>query len=283
MLQVDPAPQYRMSAAPLAEATVQVNFPILPRLQTLEGIAPLQEHLSDLLPYMNQQVVQQLEFTIGPAGPAGGSSQAAILHVFTGEDGWTLQVSVGSATLSVDGARYQGVADFLRRLQIIWSGLRDASGVKRCDRLAIRYLDIVKTGDSAWAEWFRPELVGLANPDISGDGLSSSLTEARLVADPTGVLNDLHQQVEGLIRYGVVPAGSLMQGIPPRPISERSFIFDMDISVVATQAFDPNILGDQFLELHAQLEKVFHWAITDSGKNEFQYELVDTEQISEGC
>lgn len=278
MLHVDPAPQYRMTAAPLVEAIAQVNFPIMPKLQTLDGIAPLQEHLSELLPYLNQQVMQQVEFTVGPAGPAGGSSQASTLNVFTSDDGWTLQVSVGSATLSVDGASYRGINDFRQRLLTVLRGLQATVGVRRCDRLAVRYVDIVSANSDSWADWFRCEIVGLTSPRLSGGVLSSSLTETRLQAEPTGVLKELRGQVEGTIRHGVVPAGSLMQGIPPRPIPQRSFIFDMDLFVAVTQNFDAVVLADQFLEIHAQLEKVFHWAITDAGKTQFEYELVDVQE-----
>lgn len=278
MLHVDPAPQYRMTAAPLVEAIAQVNFPIMPKLQTLDGIAPLQEHLSELLPYLNQQVVQQMEFTVGPAGPAGGSSQASTLNVFTSDDGWTLQVSVGSATLSVDGANYSGVDDFRQRLLTVLTGLQTTAGVRRCDRLAVRYVDIVRADSDSWADWFRSEIVGLTSPVLSGGVLGSSLTETRLQADPTGALSHLRGQVEGIIRHGVVPPGSLMQGIPPRPIPQRSFIFDMDLFVTVTQPFAAGVLADQFLEVHAQLEKVFHWAITDAGKTQFGYELVEAQE-----
>lgn len=274
MLHVAPAPPYRMTAAPLVEALAQVNFPIMPRLQTLEGIAPLQEYLSELLPYMNQQVVQQVEFAIGPAGPAGGSSQASTLSVFTSDDGWALQVSVGSATLSVDGASYRGVNDFRERLVTIWTGLQTVVGVRRCDRLALRYVDIVDASAETWADWFRPEIVGLTSPALSGGVLGSSLTETRLQAEPGGPLANLQGHVEGIIRHGVVPPGSIMQGIPPRPILQHSFIFDMDLFVAATQPLQADVLGAQFVELHSQMERLFHWAITDAGKARFGYELL---------
>lgn len=283
MLHVEPAPQYRMTAAPLVEAVAQVNFPIVPRLQTLEGVAPLQERLEDLLPYMNQQQVQQVEFTVGPAGPVGGSSEASIMHVFTSDDGWTLRLSVGSATLSVDGSHYRGVADFCARLRAVWSALHETGGVRRCDRLGVRYVDMVPAEDEAWAAWFRPEIVGLASPALSGGVLGSTLTETRLMAEPSGALGDVNGQTEGVIRHGVVPPGSLMQGIPPRPIPQRSFVFDMDIFVAAGQTFDPGRLAEQFLELHAQLEKVFLWAISSRGRQHFGYELVTEGAAPDGA
>ncbi len=274
MLAVASAPGFRMTAAPLVQALAQVNFPIVPKLQTVEGIAPLQERLADLLPYMNQQIIQQIDLLVGPAGPAASNAQSGTIHIFTDDDGWSLQVTTQSATLSVDGNNYRGVGNFRRRLETVWEALSEAASVRRCDRLGVRYLDIVQLDDAEWADWFRPEIVGLASPGLSGEALTSTLTETRLQSDLSEAFAGQTGQIEGIIRHGVVPAGSLMQGIPPRPIGQRSFILDMDTFVVAAEPFDPRRLGEQFSELHANVEKVFHWAVTEAGRKQFGYELI---------
>lgn len=263
-----------MTGAPLVQALAQVNFPIVPKLQTVEGIAPLQEHLVDLLPYMNQQVIQQINLLVGPAGPAASNAHSGTIHVFTDDGGWSLQVTTQSATLAVDGGNYRGVDDFRRRLEAVWTALHEAIGVRRCDRLGVRYLDIVQLDGADWADWFRPEIVGLANPALSGDVLMSTLTESRLRADLSEAFAGQSGQIEGIIRHGVVPAGSLMQGIPPRPIGKRSFILDMDTFVAAAEPFDPKRLAEQFRELHDNVDKVFHWAVTEAGREQFGYELL---------
>jgi len=275
MLIVEPAPRYLMGSAPLVQALAQVNFPIMPKLQTVEGIAPLQERLADLLPYMNQQVVQQVELLVGPAGPAAGNTQSATIYVFTDDGGWSLQVTTQSATLSVDGANYRGVDDFRGRLEDVWVALHEAAGVRRCDRLGVRYVDIVALEGVDWAEWFRPEIVGLAHPRLSGGVLTSTLTETRLRADLGDAFAGQNGQIEGIIRHGIVPAGSLMQGIPPRPIPHGSFILDMDSFVVTPEPFDPKRLAEQFTELHSQVDRVFHWAVTDAGRAKFGYKIID--------
>src|SRR3954469_3292509 len=119
MLTVPAAPQYRMTAAPLVQAVAQINFPIVARLQTLEGVAPLQDALFDLFPYMTQQVVQEMSLMIGPAGPAAPESAHTTIHQFSDDDGWTLSVTVSSATLAVQGSQYAGVHDFAGRFQRI--------------------------------------------------------------------------------------------------------------------------------------------------------------------
>lgn len=274
MLNVDPAPRYRMTAAPLVQAVAQVNFPIVPRLQSLDGIAPVQDDLADLLPYLNQQVVQEVSLMVGPAGPVAPSAQSSTLNLLTDDKGWTLQVAVGSATLSVDGEHYLGAEDFRGRLERVWTALRDHAGVRKCDRLGVRYLDVVELNGDAWASWFRPEVIGLAHPDLSGTNLASTLTETRLQAEPVGALEELNGQVEGIIRHGVVPPGSVLQGVPPRPIQHQAFLLDLDVFIAAPEVFDPQRLARHFVALHSQLEKVFHWAVTIEGRSRFGYELV---------
>lgn len=282
MLTVPDAPRFRMSSPPLVQAVAQINYPIVSRLQTLDGIAPVQDALSALFPYMNQQQVQEVSLMIGPAGPAMPNSAQSTVHVFTDDTGWSLSVTVGSASLSI-GPQYAGVNDFAGRFEQVCSALHDAAGIRRCDRLGVRYLDLVEFGDDAddWASWFRPELVGLAHPDLSASNLVASLTETRLQEAPTGVMEGLEGVIEGLIRYGVVPPGSIMKGVPPRPVDHRAFLFDMDTFVATPQPFDPQRLSESYRTLHTEIEKVFHWAVSERGRVRFGYELVsDSEDVS---
>lgn len=275
MLSVPPAPRFRMTDAPLAQAVAQVNFPIVAKLQSLDGIAPLQDALLELFPYMAQQVVQQVSLMIGPAGPTVPESAQSVVHEFTDDEGWTLAVTVSSATLSV-GGQYSGVDDFAARFRSVCAALHDAGRVRRCDRLGVRYLDIVELedGNDDWAGWFRPEIVGLTRPDLSSGGLVASLTETRLQQAPPGAPDGLDGQVLGVIRHGVVPPGSIMKGMPPRPVEQRAFLFDMDTSVQTPQPFDAQRLAEQYVTLHNEIEKVFHWAVTDAGRERFGYQLV---------
>jgi uncharacterized protein (TIGR04255 family) len=275
MLNVPDVPQYRMTAAPLVQAIVQVNYPVVARLQRIEGIEPMQDALGDMFPYMARNHVQEVSMNVGPAGPTAESTQS-IVNEFTNDDGWALSVSVNSASLSVD-SRYLGIEDFAHRFDTVCRALSGAGGVKRCERLGVRYLDFVDAdeGTDAWATWFRPELVGLANPSLSSPWLRASLTETRLHQRAEGVLSNTNAFVDGVIRYGIVPPGAVMTGVPPRPVEHRTFIFDMDIYVATAQPMSADVLVPQFRALHGSLERVFHWAVTEAGRANFGYELIE--------
>lgn len=98
MLDLPSPPRYRMSAAPLAQALVQVNFPIVTRLQTLDGAAAMQATLGNRYPYLAQNLIQQMSLMVGPAGPAAPQTSQNVVHELTSEDGWTVTLTVSSAT-----------------------------------------------------------------------------------------------------------------------------------------------------------------------------------------
>lgn len=279
MLDLPSPPRYRMSAAPLVQALVQVNFPIVTRLQTLDGAAAIQAALGRRYPYLAQNVVQQMSLMVGPAGPtAPPQTSQNVVHELTSDDGWTLTLTVSSATLSV-GEDYAGVDDFADRFAEVCAALAATDDIARCDRLGVRYLDVVEIEDAdGWQDWFQPQIVGVATPELSHESLLSSLTETRLRKQPDGPFQTLSSPVEGILRHGVVPAGSMLAGVPPRPVPHQSFVFDMDTFVAAPQSFDPDTLADQFRALHMEIEKVFHWAVTDQGRSQFGYELISEEE-----
>lgn len=266
VLNVDPAPRYRLADAPLAQAVVQINYPTVAALQTLEGIAPLQDELQDAFPYMQRSTMSEFTMNLGPAGPISSEPTNVVVHSFTNDTGWTLTVTPSSAALSV-GSEYQGINDFAERFEHVVNALNSKGRFNRCTRLGVRYLDLVDIeADPEWHRWFRPEFVGLADPAVAPN-LVQTLTEVRL----RSVAGEM--PVDGVLRYGVVPADSVLIGVPPRKVAERSYLFDMDMSVEPQHNVRPSALPDLFRTLHAGLEDVFHWSLTTAGKARFGYSV----------
>lgn len=279
MLLLPDPPRYAMGRAPLAQVIIQVRFPVIAHLQTLEGVAPLQDALSGLFPYMNRNKVQQVSMMVGPAGPAASASNESWVNEFTSDDGWTLSVTESSASLSVNGSDYPGLQGIEETFEQVCVALTQAARVQRCDRIGTRYMNVVRTDRTGWSSWFRPEIIGLAEPRVTPpERLLATITETRLRRPPTGAFAwAVDRPVEGITRYGVVPAGSVIAGVPPRPLDKPSFVLDIDMFIAAPQKFVPKTLGEQFHELHAEIEKIFFWAVTDAGKEEFELAVRDEE------
>ena len=279
MLLLPDPPRYVMGRAPLAQVIIQVNFPVVARLQTLAGVAPLQDALADVFPYMSRNQIQQVALMVGPAGPLAPESREAWVNEFTNDDGWTLSVTESSASLSVNGGDYPGVTETEEMFEQVCTALADASRVTRCDRIGTRYMNVVQTDQPGWHEWFKPQIIGLADPALTPpDHLIAAITEARLRRPSTGSFAwAVDKPVEGIVRYGVAPAGSVIAGVPPRPLSSPSMLLDVDMFIAAPQKFTAKDLATQFGELHAEIEKFFFWAITEKGQREFALTIEEGE------
>lgn len=274
MLTLPDPPRFHLTQAPLAQALVQINYPLVARLDSLAGLAPVQEQLSDAYPYMQQQQVSEINVLVGPGGAAPATTSSSTVTTFNDDEGWQVAVGVGSTTLSV-GAAYAGVEDFAQRLRDLCKVLGETAGLRRADRLGVRYLDVVPidpSGSDGWTTWFRPEIVGLVRPDLLGDAtLLATVTETRLTRAPRDARPGWSSSsVQALIRHGVLPANSVLPGVPPQqPLPTPSFVLDFDLFVVGSQVFQADTVAEQYRALHREIERVFYWTLTEQGARRF--------------
>jgi uncharacterized protein (TIGR04255 family) len=277
MFELEAKPRYRLARPPLAQALAQVRFPVRARLQSLKGIAPVQEQLDDLFPFMQQAQVQQLQLVIGPGAPASAAGESTQHWVFTDDAGSTLELAPDTATLAMDH-RYQGVEDFSNRFRAVLEALAGPAGVRRCTRLGVRFLNVavVPPGrdDTAWRDWFRPELVGWIGSNIFSPGttLVASIMQTQLSASPVGDLSGPPVDVQGVVRHGYVPPGTLLPGVPPLPLERQGYLLDLDLFIDAPQRLDAADLSAQFGVLHQQIDRFFRWTLTPAGEEYFGLE-----------
>lgn len=278
MFDLPDVPPYRLLRAPLAQALAQVRYPIQARLGTMDGLARVQELLGSDYPFLEPAAAADggIEVQFGPAG-----AQAAVTHqnqlVFKSEDGHSIWVTPDSTTLSV-GDAYKGARDFGQRFEKVLNVLTRI-GVSRCDRIAARYLSVAPTppnDNDAWTRWFNTELIGWqGHGHLRGDvKLASTITQSELTASPSGTLADFPASVGALIRHGLVPSGSTVNGIPAVQVHSPSFVLDFDFFCAAPQPWRAQRLNLQFIALHGQIDKFFKWTLQDAGLDYFGYEEV---------
>lgn len=275
MFELEEVVRYRLARAPLVQALAQVRFPLVAHLQTLPGIAPLQDRLVDLFPFMAQKQIQEIGFLVSPAGVTATEGQPNVTWEFTDDDGRLLVLGPGSATLSV-GQQYAGIEDFAERFRTVLVALGEIEHVRRCDRLGVRYLSLAEQppGDEkSWTRWFRPELTGwVGSGVVSPGGLVSSITQTELAAATIDGTPAPGNEVHAFIRNGVVPAGAVVPGVPPREVEQASYMLDLDLFVAAPQRYDAEVICQQFLRLHGQIDRFFRWALTPEGCEHFGLE-----------
>ncbi|HUY24387.1 MAG TPA: TIGR04255 family protein [Candidatus Saccharimonadales bacterium] len=278
MFGLEAAPPYRLTRPPLVHATAEVRFPVRAKLPTLDGIAPIQERLAPVFPYMNQQQTQQVSLLVSPSGPSAAQTQSTQTWRFTDDGGWTLVVSSDTANLAV-GPQYVNFAEFADRFRVVLAALADGAGVQRADRLGVRYVNVaeVPPGDAeAWRHWFRPELTGWTATEVVGEStrVTTSITQTQLAAPPIGELSGPPVEIQAIVRHGLIPALTIVPGVVSTQPKNPAYLLDIDLFVEAAQPFDADELSRQVTMLHNQIDRFFFWAIAPKGAAYFGRELL---------
>lgn len=263
--------RYRLGNPPLVLAVAQATYPIQGRLASLEGITPIQDQIRQTFPYMGQVQIDQLAFVVGPAGAAAPpQTSRSTSWRFTDDSGWTADVGPSSTSLAV-GRSYETVDEMSTRFSLLLRGLHESGGVPRCDRLGVRFIDIVPIAPGEhWAEWFRPEIVGWIDaPILAPDSvLQMSLNQSTLGAPLHADGFDL--QLQSVIRHGLLPAGTEIPAITPERLDTPGFILDIDVAAIGPQPFDQEALLARSRLLHQNIDSFFRWCLSPQGEAHFE-------------
>jgi len=226
---------------------------------------------------MEQTQVHQFMMIAGPgvqALPALPSREIGVSWRFTDDQDWALTLEANAATLAV-GAGYRSADEFVLRLHDILTVLGQIVGVARCNRLGVRYVnlvDVTNGDEETWKRWFRPELAGWITAGIlsTDTRVVSNLVQSQLATPPDGRLEGIPGQVQGIVRVGVVSEGTgIPLAGPPLRVSGRSFVLDLDLFVESQQDFSVAGLEAQFRALHSEIDAFFRWSLTAEGEHHF--------------
>lgn len=272
MFQLEPIEEYRLVRPPLKQALAQVRFPLVAKVATLGGLAPLQDALADDFPFV--QHVQETSLTVDMSGEPDVRSELSSCWHFTDEEGRLLALTTTSMTLSLDH-QYDGVSDFLRRFMRALVVIKQHLSLRRCDRIGIKFLDIVSTDSvdeagQSWRAWFEPALLGWSASSIVADRarIDSAISQTQLSSLPDGG-SDVPAGMAAVVRHGVANQGSLVPGIPPVVLQSQSFMIDLDFFITAQQAFHVDAIVEQARLMHGQIDRFFRWTLTADGERYF--------------
>lgn len=275
MFDLGPVSQYRLSRPPLAQALAQVRFPLIARLQTFEGVAPLQEALLAEYPYMDKVAEMGMAISIGQPAAALQTEATNSWH-FKDDEGRLIVLNANSFTLSF-GKQYDGFVDFRDRFTRVLTALKDNFALRKCLQIGVRFVNVVDdSGEEAgqWKKIFDRSIVGWPASEIVRDDtrLQGSVSQIQLVSPPVNEFADFPADVQAVIRHGIAPAKSVMPGIPPIILDDRSFFLDVDIFVAASQDFEISEIVAQLQVMHSQTDRFFRWSLTDEGEKYFALE-----------
>jgi uncharacterized protein (TIGR04255 family) len=246
-----------LARSPLARVLAQVRFSSVLKIDSKEGVAPLQEELRANYPLLEQMVSQQLRIDMTPGG---GGIQPVVNNVWRFSDAeHGLVLSLTSDALTLEARHYPGRATFLDRWadalsrveRVFAPGLALRTGTRYLNRLAGESLERLP-------DWVRPNLIGVAQPELR-EHVTQAISEANLKVEE----GDL------LLRWGVIPANATIDPGLLEPASTWSWILDIDVSSGQQKPFNAVELAAEYGRLMERAYSVFRWVVTEEGLQHF--------------
>lgn len=246
----------KLNRPPLHRMICQLRFPQLLSLgdQTLLSI---QKALAENYPNASRaQVVTKVE--IGPTGTM--STESANLYRFEAEDGTAINLT--DQTVALETASYKRFHNFTRRWEEIAQILSETLGIRRQNRLGLRYTNIIKRqGVSAIEDW-----MGLISPHLLAT--EASINKA---FDTTASLS--HHQVQFRSPNGMVHFryGS-SKDLPDDPGLPEGYLIDIDLFDDEPKVIDWDRQKATLAAWNHFTYKLLRMSVTDATWTSFQPE-----------
>ena len=246
-----------LTRSPLTRVLAQVRFSSVLKIDSKEGVAPLQEELRANYPLLEQLVAHQFQIDITPGGSGFKPVAANVWRFSDAERG--LVLSLTSDALTLEARDYPGRATFLERWADVLTRVERVFAPGLALRTGARYLNrLTDESLERLPDWVRPNLIGVAQPELR-EHVTQAISEANLKVEE----GDL------LLRWGVIPANATIDQALLEPSPTGSWILDIDVSSNQQKRFDAVELAADYGRLMERAYAVFRWVVTDEGLNHF--------------
>ena len=240
-----------LTSSPLARVLAQVRFPRLSALVSGDEVAHgVAAAMRADYPILHDE--REVAVTITPEGVTQAPGSARIWHLRNADDNW--QVSFGDTFLAIDTSAYSSRNNFSVRLETAWRCFADVVQPPFTERVGVRYINRMTDPERIHelSALVRPEVLGGLAVPLHGVWLDHSISEALYH------LGDL----DGLqARWGLLPSGAVLDPTLP-PVSERSWVLDIDSFRVGRGSIDPPDVAAQGRELGERAYRYFRWVVT---------------------
>jgi uncharacterized protein (TIGR04255 family) len=246
-----PPEEVPLEKAPLVRVIAQVRFPVNLSVDQKDNVGLFQQAMRDEYPILRQEQTSSLAIT-----PQGMIQQPSsqIIWVFMDEaENW--QVVLTPTALTLDTSRYSSRRDFIRRWEVILTAFNRFFAPQFTERFGLRYVDRLVGQDFQDVPLLlEPKVVGLLAGDF-GSHVQQTMNET---------LFSLHPDDEILLaRWGKIPAGMTFDPAAILPISEPSWILDLDMSRTERQNFNIESLVEEAQRFSERIYTFFRWAVTE--------------------
>ncbi len=238
-----------LARAPLVRVIAQVRFPLVAALAKLEAVGPFQEAIREKYPILRPE--QPTTFVVGPQGIQIQAGPGNIWRFHDKHDKWRVSLMTDFVALETSG--YVSREDFVARLEGILTALDTTVKPAACDRLGVRYVNRLSGPVLSDLERLvQPEVLGIAGTKYSAKVLHS-------MCESSFELNSDRLNA----RWGVLPPGATVDPGAIDPMTESSWILDMDAFTGVQQDFSVAAVAAKARSFSSHIYAFFRWAVTD--------------------
>jgi uncharacterized protein (TIGR04255 family) len=244
-----PPKEVPLDKAPLVRVVAQVRFPINLSVDQKDNVSLFQQAMRDEYPILRQE--QSMAIT--PQGIIQPSSQQIVWILTDEAESW--QVVLTPTALTLDTSRYSSRSDFIQRWEAILTAFSQFFSPQFTERFGLRYVDRLVGQDLKDVSLLlQPNVVGLLGGNF-GSHIHQTMNET---------LFSLHPDYEQLLaRWGKIPAGMTFDPAAILPITEPSWILDLDMSRTERQNFSIESLVEEAQRFSERIYTFFRWAVTE--------------------
>ncbi len=255
-----PPSEEPLTKAPLVRVIAQVRFPPILSIEKKEFVGSFQEAIRDKYPILQPEKTQG--FILDPQGNVQSLTQVAWRFVdITGS--W--RVSLSPNFVALETTTYSSRSNFLERLENIVTALNENFDPKIIERFGLRYVDRLVGQDlTDISSLVKPEIAGIVSADFK-DNIRQSINESLFIIPDEG------QQI--LARWGLISANTTFDPDAIEPITEPSWILDLDMSLSKNREFSITALMKEAKQFSERLYTFFRWAVKDEFLQRFGGEL----------
>ncbi len=254
-----PAPREILLAnSPLIRVLVQARFSSVLKIDSKEGVAPLQELMRRQYPLLEQVTAHRLQLALSENAP---SFQPVASNVWRFSDApKTFIASLTSDAITLETLAYPGRLAFMERWAQLLRWVEDTYSPGLVLRIGARFLNRIDgEGIDQLPQWIRANLIGVALPEYR-EHVSQAISEANIQVEEGGML----------LRWGIIPGGTTIDPGLFEPVPTPSWLLDLDIFSGDQRRFDASSLSEAFQRLSERAYAVFRWVMTEEGLNNFK-------------
>jgi uncharacterized protein (TIGR04255 family) len=242
----------------LVRVIAQARFGAVLKIDSKDGVVPFQEAVRSEYPLLEQAAVQQVQMDFSSSGAPNIRPVTSNLWRFCdATKDWIL--SLTSEAVTLETRRYSVRENFMERWHQALTHVESTFAPVLTLRLGMRYLNRIQ-GESltALSEWVKPNLVGIAEPQLR-EHIVQAMSEATLkVAEGTM-----------LLRWGVMPPSATYDPTNLEPVQSASWILDIDVASTEQTPFSATRLTTESRALAERAYTIFRYAITNPGLEHF--------------